>query len=60
MKKYDTQKKYWGPSSFKNMTNTKTFKVKITPTTVYSLYPEANEKPALHSPPHYIRWAMSV
>jgi len=56
----DTQKKYWRPSSFKNMTNTKIFKVKITPSTVYSLYPEENEKPALHSPPNYIKGAMSV
>jgi len=60
MKMRDTQKKYWRPSSFKNVTNTKIFKVKITSTTVYSLYPEANKKPALQSPPHYIKGAMSV
>jgi hypothetical protein len=60
MKMCDIQKKYWRPYSSKNMTNTKIFKVKITPTTVYSLYPEANEKPALQSPPHYIKEAMSV
>lgn len=56
----DTQKKYWRPSSFKNVTNTKIFKVKNTSTTVYSLYPEANKKSALQSPPHYIIGAMSV
>lgn len=56
----DTQKNYWKPSSFKNVTNTKIFKVKNTPTTVYSIYPEANEKPALQSPPRYIKGAKSV
>lgn len=56
----DTQKKYWRPSSFKNVTNTKIFKVEITPTTIYSIYSEANKKLALQSPPHYINGAMSV